>query len=58
MYIEILDAAYEDMESLTDLDVINTIIDTTIRHYMLRIAHYKMYWKYNWWLQNFLNKNT
>jgi len=25
---------------------------------MLRITRYKMYWKYNWWLQrNFLNKN-
>jgi len=43
MYIKTLDAIYEDMESLSNLDVTNTTIYDAD---MLRIARYKIYWKY------------
>ena len=41
MYIDTLDAVYEDIESLTNLDVTNTILCDVDN--MLRIVRYKMY---------------
>jgi len=54
IYIEILDAVYEDMKSLTNLNVANTMrcgqhVKNCVLQNVLKI--------YNWWLQkNFLNK--
>ena len=55
VYIDTLDAVYEDVESLTNLDVTNTVrcglhVKNCALQNVLKI--------YNWWLQkNFLNKN-
>ncbi|KYN22599.1 hypothetical protein ALC57_05000 [Trachymyrmex cornetzi] len=56
MHIETLDAVYEDMESLTALDVANTM---RCEQHVKNCALQNVFKIYNWWLQkNFLNKNT
>jgi len=54
IYIETLDAVYENMESLTNLDVANTM---RCGQYVKNCALQNVLKIYNWWLQkNFLNK--
>ena len=56
IYIETLDAVYEDMESLSNLDVTNII---RCGQHVKNCALQNVLKIYNWWLQkNFLNKNT
>ncbi|KYN15777.1 hypothetical protein ALC57_11983, partial [Trachymyrmex cornetzi] len=56
MHIETLDAVCEDMESLTALDVANTM---RCEQHVKNCALQNVFKIYNWWLQkNFLNKNT
>ena len=54
MYIEALDAVYEDTESLSNVDVTNIIRCGHVKNCALQ----NVLKIYNWWLQkNFLNKN-
>ena len=55
IYIEALDAVYEDMESLTNLDVAIYIILCDVNN-MLRIALKNVMKTYNWLQKNFLNQ--
>ena len=56
IYIETLDAVYEDMESLSNLEVTNII---QCGQHVKNCALQNVLKIYNWWLQkNFLNKNT
>jgi len=54
MYIETLDAVYEDIESLSKMLILCDVDN------ILRIARHKMYWKYviGGCKRIFLNKNT
>ena len=53
---ETLDAVYEAVESLINLDVANTM---RCGQYVKNCALQNVLKIYNWWLQkNFLNKNT
>ena len=56
IYVETLVAVYEDMESLTNLDVANTMLILCGQH-VKNCALQNVLKIYNWWLQkNFLNK--
>jgi len=54
MYIETLDAVYEDVETLTNSDITNTVrCEQHVKKYTLQ----NVLKIYNWWLQkNFLIK--
>ena len=55
VYIDTLDAVYEDIESLTNLDVTNTM---RCGQHVKNCALQNVLKIYNWWLRkNFLNKN-